>query len=414
MRRLWGVTALLMLAACGGGQRPADEQLAKAASSAEPLKVLLYPYLPKCEGHEGFDLAARRLEREFEARTGHVAAVEIADPDWALYDSKKVAGLLDRGVYDVIEIDTELLGEVVLTGAVRPWARVPAEADWHPAARQAVQLAGAPGIYGIPHYLCGYFIYSRSPEVVKASTSAALGQALDALGTPRINLVGDGMGGWTLSSLYLDAWAELHPDQPASAGLSRPLDEAAARSVTALISLCKHEGRWPCTEEAAGYHLSDLPAQIFGRGEADALWGYSERLHHVIRAAREAGVSTDDIYVAPAPLHSRQRMMTFTDALLLREGCAGECAARAEAFAEYLLSPATLEWLLMADECPEDAPPRYLLPAVKRGFTERLQADRFYRVFKEAMEAASPFPNQGLEAIRDEIEAGVNAAMGVK
>ena len=401
-----GPLSLALCGGCGGPPQPS----ATAAAQPAPLRVLLYPYLPMCPGDAGFSSTAARMSREFTAQTGRPVEITIEDVEGAIYDPTALGEIIAEGRYDVVEVDSETLGSLAETGAIQPWPAPPSLAGWHPAAVAAGELDGAR--YGVPHYLCGYFVFAYEAAPTAADTAAALGEALAALGTPRPDIVGDGMGSWTLASMYIDAWRELHPGASGPDLTDGALDPAAAQAVVDLLRLCRHDGAWPCVDPNSGFDDSPRPAEIFGAGQADAMWGYSERLHHVIAAARAQGLPDPEVHIAPAPLAGRREMMTFTDVLTLRRGCEGDCASGAGAFAAYLTDPATLEWLLMADECPTGTPPRYLLPARLSGYTPRLMADPHYPRFRALMSSAAPYPIRGVVEARRRIEAFVKGMLG--
>lgn len=358
------------------------------------VNVLLFPYVPDCSSTEHFTSMKSRFETEFRSHTGYCANVSIADPNDMLYDSTALSAALgaEKPAYDVVEIDTVLLGELVESKAIRPWDSADA-ADWWPAARTSSTIGGQ--VWGIPHLMCSEFIIARDPAVLRATTSTALATALQKLGTPATNLVGNAKGSWTLPGLYLDAWNDTYPDKDPRSGISTTLDPTVVSPLKVFIDQCKSGSDNGCLSGA--YEAQEKDVEAFASGAADALFGYSERLHFVLRAVKDGST----IGISPAPTGNGARLLTYTDALVLRKGCDGECAAAGKAFASYIDSVETMKWYLGAEECSTKVPPRYLIPATRSAFEiPAIKSDKFYAVIRPAIESATPIPNKGLEGQR--------------
>lgn len=365
------------------------------------MNVLLFPYVPDCSSTEHFASMKSRMETELPARTGYCASVSIADPNDMLYDSGALAAALtaEKPAYDLVEVDTVLLGELVEAKAVRPWEGVDSS-DWLPAARASSTVGGQ--VWGIPHLMCSEFIIARDPSVLRATSAAALAAALEKLGTPATNLVGNAKGSWTLPGLYLDAWNDTYPGKDPRAAISTSLDPKVVAPLRLFLEQCRSGTDNGCLSGA--YEAPEKEAEAFASGAADALFGYAERLHFVLRSARDPAT----IGISPAPVGEGAHLLSYTDALVLRAGCDGECAAAAAAFASYLDSTETMKWYLRAEECSTGVPPRYLIPATRSAFEiPEVKSDRLYAMIRPAIESAVPIPNEGLEArrkaMRDEL-----------
>jgi thiamine pyridinylase len=358
------------------------------------VNVVLFPYVPDCSPTEHFASMKSRIETEFQAKTDYCASVSIADPNDMLYDSKALTTALtaDKPAYDLVEIDTVLLGELVDTKAIRPWEGVDSK-DWLPAARTSSTIGGQ--VWGIPHLMCSEFIIARDPTVLQATTAAGLAAALQKLNTPAINLVGNAKGSWTLPGLYLDAWSDTYPGEDPRDGISTSLDAKVIAPLKLFLDQCKSAADNGCLSGA--YEAQEKDVEAFTSGSADALFGYSERLHFVLRSAKDIAT----IGISPAPAGEGARLLSYTDALVLRTRCDGECAAAATAFASYLDSTETMKWYLRAEECSTRVPARYLIPATRSAFEiPEIKSDRLYAMIRRAIELAVPMPNKGLEAQR--------------
>lgn len=101
-----------------------------------------------------------------------------------------IANLLSRPVtsdgYQLAEVDTVILGDLIEQDAIRPWSNLQRSSDWHSAGARAVTVGSE--IYGIPHWLCGHFVFSRDPKITSARTNAQLIAALKRARPERLDL----------------------------------------------------------------------------------------------------------------------------------------------------------------------------------------------------------------------------------
>ncbi|MDC0711245.1 extracellular solute-binding protein [Stigmatella sp. ncwal1] len=398
------VTCSLM--GCGESQPPAEPRVR--------LRVPLYSYIPDAAGDQ-FQALAQRLESEFEQQ--HPDVDLVVNPSCFkddLYEPSELARSL-RGesdcAYDVVETDTSLLGELVETGAVRPWAALPQGPQWHPAGISASTFQNQ--LYGVPHWLCAHYILSRNEAVSSAQTVDALVQALDALQTPAMNLAANLLGSWNLPSLYLDAWTDTHGPGNVQSAVSTQYDAQVLAGMKALTQGCETAQGNPCidgTYDAA--ENFDLPTHLFADGQADATLGYSERLHTLLkRAPSEATQGT--LRISLAPLGQGNQPLVFTDSFFLGKNCTGDCEQAAVRFVEYMSQASTYAWLLLSEDAPAAGRvPRYLMPAALDVYeTPGLKADPFYPRIGAATRTAAPFPNRGLLNIRKQMRDDILRAL---
>jgi thiamine pyridinylase len=379
----------------------------------------MYPYIPD-SGGDGFQALAAQIEAHFEASHPDVDLVlnPACSKDTDFYDPAGIArSLKGEGecTFDVIETDTALLGELVATGAVRPWPKMPEWVHFHPAALTATKDPSSESTYGVPHWLCNHFIMSRSESVRQAQSSTALVQALAALGTPEPDTAVDMLGSWNLPSLYLDGWADRFGGESLrSAVTTAKYDAGVLDSMHQFVRTCAADGKNPCIDGTYGLTENfDLPAQLFARGKVDSTLGYSERLHTIIKSL-PTGASASAIKISSAPLGGDgSTPILFTDAYFLGVNCTGNCEKAALQFTQYMSEPTTFEWILMSEDAPEAGRvPRYLLPAVPDAYDmPKLRADPFYPVLNTLTRNGVPFPNGGLLSIRKQMEADIKAVL---
>nr|WP_253910567.1 extracellular solute-binding protein [Pyxidicoccus fallax] len=366
------------------------------------LRVPIYPYIPDAAGDQ-FASLLTRLETEFEQQ--HPDVDLVLNPSCFqddFYEPSTIArSLKGEGecAYDVIETDTVILGELVATGAVRPWSRLPENVFWHPAGIASSFHQGK--LYGIPHWLCGHFVISRDEDVRRARTVSDLLQALEARQTPAPDIAGDLLGSWNLPALYLDAWADTNGARRIeSAVTTSHYDPSALDGLRRVTQACETNGANPCVDGTYSDNF-DLAATLFAQGQADATLGYSERLHTILKNLPE-GQSASDIKLSSAPLGEGDRPILFTDSYFLSVRCTGACEQAARRFVDYMSRPSTFEWILMSEDAPAGTRvPRYLVPATLDAFaTPKVRRDPFYPSIALEVLDGMPFPNEGLLDIR--------------
>ena len=381
------------------------------------LRVALFPYIPDANGDKFGELTSR-IKKEFETANPAVSlTLRPFDPNDDFYDLPTVEKWLGGSAipgeaagpqYDLVEVDTILLGELAATKKIATWAKDFPSSDWHPAAKSAVQIFGE--TYGIPHLLCGHFVFSTDKRITKARSISALIKDIKRSNVGGGRFAADILGSWNTPSLYLDGWQDSHRNA-ASSGLLEPLDETVVAKMRSLVGLCVEQNQNPCLTGA--YNDNDVAATLLGEKKIAATIGYSERLHPILKTLK----SPKELSVASAPLGEGSRPLLFTDALVRRSECSGECEKAAQAFAQYLTDPKTQEWIMMSKESQEGRVPRYLLPATLSAFEQlSVKQDPFYPQLRKLIQGGIPYPSFGLyrvrSLLRDAIMNRIKAGQG--
>lgn len=372
------------------------------------FRVALFPYIPDTVGDKYLSMLAR-IEREFEARNQLIDLVlRPLNQNDDFYDSATLSKWLKDnpadGGYDMVEVDTVVLGELVESKLLAPWGAPPGISDWHPAGRSAVSLKGS--IYGVPHWLCSHFIFSRDKRAAKAKTAAKLLAALNKADPAVPNLTADLLGSWNLPALYLDAWADSHGAGGVGSAITATLDPGVMKWFKQLSKQCETGGKNPCIDGT--FDDNDLGAQQFAVGKSDAFLGYSERLSYML----QQGADTKKIRISSAPLGEGKHPILFVDAFVVRRGCDAVCQQTASRFAAYMNEPATQEWILMSRDKGENVVPRYLLPATRSAFrTRAVRRDAHFKRLAEEIEDGAPYPAHGLPAVRKKMRDAILAEL---
>ncbi|WP_394847527.1 extracellular solute-binding protein [Pendulispora brunnea] len=393
MRARIGLFATMLLAVACGGAPQTSGSTDQALTGKRTLRVALYPFIPAdIDGKEGFTKLRAMLEARFEEQNPDVDLVLAEmDPNAAeFYDRAKLAAWL-RDVQDVVEIDTALMGDIA--GELAEW-NDPNRGDWHPAAREAVTYRGRS--YGVPHLQCSHFVYTRDAAVVTAKTVTELAQRLEALPAPALGA--PIRGTWTLPSLFLDAYEDRHPGASLAGVISRPgfPNARLVEGLASLVRTCAVGDTNPCLD--ATYDNPNVAMDDFAAKKTGAYIGFSESLHRILVQRKD----TAPIFVTSAPLGEGSYPLLFTDALVRGKKCKGACARDAQAFADFLTSPATMELVMMGDDL-DSGVPRYLLPATRSAYhSPRVKNDSTYRVLESLTRRAEPYPNRDIyEVVQD-------------
>jgi thiamine pyridinylase len=361
----------------------------QTTSSKKLLRVALFPYIPDSL-NDKYKAMLTRIEHEFE-KENRLIDLELRPIDQSddFYDMSTLTNWLtsdhEHGGYDIVEVDTLLLGDLIASATISAWPKAPGAADWHPAARSVVTINKT--IYGVPHWLCGHFIFTRNDRISRARSVRQLLSALDSANPNIPNLTGNLLGSWNLPALYLDAWADTNGPQRLESAITSSLDPNVMKWFSLFSKECVNGGKNPCIDGT--FEDNDLSAKEFALSKSDAFIGYSERLNYLI----QNGVDRKIIKISSAPLGEGKRPILFVDAFLLRKNCDSSCADAAARFASYMNSPKTLAWLLMSRDSKQKAVPRYLLPATLSAFAAPgVREDIHFNTLKREIAAAAGYP----------------------
>jgi len=361
------------------------------------LKVALFPWIPD-SANDDFESLKERLKKEFERRYPDIElTLRLKKWDDSYYNPPKIAGWLASEKYDLVEIDTVILGDLISAEVIEPWLNQEAS-EFFTAAVQGsvVKDDGTITWWSVPHLLCGFFIVSKSYDIDSATTISELNNAVIEIGKP---IFGNFDSSWDLPSLYLDSLIDngMNRTQAAEA-LEPPLNPKGLAALRNFASFCNFDGSNPCTNGQFDDNWND-PVLKFLSGEAVGYWGYSERLHFTVSELKKAELPTDDLRVNTIPLGDNTIPLLFTDSFVKRVGCAEDpsCSNSVEAFINFINSDWANEEILLSGDAKASGVtgvPRYLLPAKKSAFNiEGIKEDHLYKELKPYAEAGIAMPN---------------------
>jgi thiamine pyridinylase len=402
----FGMLVVFLLTGCATTPRGEASEFGEQPPAAT-LRVALFPFIPD-SGRDNYRSLSDKIKQTFEQKYPTIRVVlrpldPVGDSD-AFYNTDKIQDWLKDagdGGYDVIEIDTVLLGDVVASGLIETWPTMKTE-DWHPVAVRSVTVNEA--VYAVPHLMCGHFLFTRNVSASTAKNVDELSFALRHSGLKTRPLVADLAGSFNLPALYLDAWADGHAAVSPAAALHGPLDDQTVNTFKKFTALCGSDGKNPCLEGT--YHDNPVAAsEEFALDKAQALVAYSESLSRILAARSD----TATIYVSAAPMGLGNRPLLFADAFILRANTPDNVRLAARLFVEFMTGADTQQTLLMSGDVTQNATPRYLLPATLSAFSApRVKRDPYYQKLRELVDGAAPFPNTGFanarKSLRDNLK----------
>ena len=403
-----------------------------AAMSSQQLRVSIFPYIPDLAGDKLAGLT-RFIADEFKKEHGVSVQVEAtADP----YDLMKLKNnyLADgEDAYDVMEVDTVLLGELAKSGrlqALEDHFTVTADVF----ASSAVQsVSYSPHLkshlYGVPTLQCASFLMEladvdhtpKSPLLKDWNTFDQLKEALDReeqASAHRILLAGDFRGSWGLPMFYLDAYVDKHGEGSLYDGIDGPVDDPE------LIEELKEftdygrleSGKNPDIDGEFHDHHDRLIKEVT-ESQHILMYGYSENMGEALQKAAEGNRHKLTLRIISPPLDKSNNLLTYTDAAVVNKSkfADPQRAAHIIKFVEFYTSlPFRTSFAFGRDLPPPVLYPRYVLPARIAFFTETAAAeDEYYREFHAALKHSTPAPNHDIYGKRRALQAQLKKALGI-
>ncbi|WP_342613825.1 extracellular solute-binding protein [Bradyrhizobium sp. NL2] len=407
------VFILLLLGSIGqstGVRATEMEQDCAAKASALPpvqptvLRVALYPFVP--------DRLAlfEKIEAIFECENPGVNVVLISTPNATdnYYDDddekKKGIQFVDADVY---EIDTILLSDFVNLGKIAP-IELPFD-DLAPETVKAVTRNS--NIYGVPHWLCGNFLFYRKSDTATANV-VTWEDLVDTLGKHHGTLLIDFKGHSTLGEWYITALSAMIGMDAAQRQIlnKQPVDPSAIAHLQKILSAC---AVGYCRSQAL-HNNTGFYARAFVRGQARAYIGYSETIYYGLRDAADNCLPTsgcmaeDDIAVRALPRFGANKAETgvgWVDALAIDAKLNGAKKDLAQQFIRRVVSE-DIYIAMLGPEWPYRS--RYLLPA--RTSVRIPDAPLYAQLFKAHADRGTGTAPRLNRALRD-IAQTVNCAL---
>ena len=403
-------------------------------SSEHPLRVSIYP-IPDLAGDKLAGLT-RFIADEFRKEHGVSVTVEVTD-DKHLYNLEKLrnAYLADgEDSYDVMEVDTVLLGELAKSGHLQPLEDhfTVTEDIFASSAVRSVNYSQhlKEHLYGVPTLQCANFLmeladvnYSpKAPLLEEWKSFDQLKKALDRAereSAHRILLAGDFRGSWGLPMFYLDAYVDKHGKGSVYDGIDGKIDDPE------LLEELKEfidYGELPSGKNPDKYgefhkHHDRLIKEVID-SQHILMYACSENLGEALQKAAERKAHKHALRIISPPLDESNNLLTYTDAAVVNKFkfADPQRAALITKFVEFYTSlPIRTSLAFGRDLPPSVLYPRYVLPARTAFFTEKAAAeDEYYQQFHAALKHSTPVPNHDIYGKRKALQAKLLEALGIE
>lgn len=363
------------------------------------LRVNLFPWLPDA-ANDKFKGLMLRIEREFETQTPDVDIQITLSQDNDFYDLASYKHWMNS--FDVIEADAVFLTNLVVPEElIEEWSNV-SDSDWQPIARAAARVNGKS--YAIPHWMCGYFLFSRDTEVAQAQNLKELVTALNSKPDTIPEIAGNLNSSWGTPALYVDSWQDNYSPADPSGALSTRLDAEAIKDLKEFADQCNSGAKNPCLDKT--YKDNTVAQTRFAKKEVETVFGYSEALFDILQAMPPPHVD-GSVLISSLVLGDGSHPLFFMDGFVMPKGRSKEVKAAAAAFIKYMQRPETYTWIVMSQDAP-GAPARYLIPATVSAFTtEPLKSNAYYKTIQATLSKRRNFPNAGLPDVNSQMRDAI-------
>ena len=377
--------------------------LNQTTATATVLKVAPFPYLPDTVGDQLASLV-EFIKTQFEATYPNITLeLRPMNNTDGFYNLSTLSNWLasDGSGYDVVEIDTVLLGDLVVAGLLTPQFVLPDHhSDWMPLTTNVVEFNQA--LYGYPHIMCATFLFTRDDRVADALT---IDQLVDALGNTSVEnyrLVGNLNSSWDLPVLWLKSYQDSSSvDSDSIAFALHEYEHQSFESLRKLARLCDRTGSSNYCLDGTFQSDPDMAALLFAKQQAKAIFGYSENLVRILKNTSPEDYNNIKIIPIPVGTLQNQPLLT-TDAYVFRRNMSVNVLNAARAFVEFMATPRMQAAVVASGDSPHpNTLPRYLLPMSKSAYNESLLANNhFYQRFFRNLTGLA-CPTAGFMTIRD-------------
>ena len=354
------------------------------------LKFGLYPYIPDL-GNDNLQGLKDFIKKEFESE--HPDITLTVSSMWKPYNLEKVVGCFKNESFDILEMDTLLLGEMVDEGVVQ-------ELDLSEHQLQGVFLDSCMDAvtyketcYGVPTLSCANFLlelklvtgdgdgtgvrsslktgFNNLPEVVEHHRHVFKGTR---------EHVSDSRGKWTLPMMYLDAYTAVNGSKSFLEGAHAPINVADDSIVL------KH---MKCTWS------KDSSEEDVSESDHFMKYGYSELLAQFMADKMSKGKKIHASCIMAPP---GDNLLTFTDAIVFNKKCFSD--GKQEAIIKFMKFYTSLSFrnkFAAGADLKEPHPPRYVMISRKDFYTEGFGAsDENYKELHPKLLSSVAAPNHGL------------------
>lgn len=367
-----------------------DRYLSFTGQAQHTLSVLLYPYLPTTP-EANFQPMVQRIVNEFQHKNPQILlnAVISQDLEYDTYIYSNLPNLLGENGFDLVELDTLMLGYAVDSNLILPASQAISTSKFWEVGLEASTYNNQ--LYGFPTWLCSYFLFGRNPDISQVKSVPELLNYLSHKPPLKPRLIANFNSDWNAIGFYLDGYTDLFGFDRVTEALEKPIDPQVIKNLVKMSSECAVNETNGCVNN---YYNEDPNAgyQDFSGG-ADSFIGFSENSFYI----RLSDTKHLPLFATPAPYGNQLEPLVFTDTLAVNSStCKNEqCQANAVKFIDYMSSVETKLWIAFSEDLDSGTPPRRSLPAIKAFYEQpRVQQDELYPQFAPVVKnQKANFPN---------------------
>lgn len=392
------------------GRKGPDQTLVLNGRQTRVLNVSLYAFLPTLPGDD-FSGLVDHVVQTYQAQNPQVLLNAVLNPNVDVYSFDNLPTLLGPSGFDVIELDTLLMGFLANEKLINQ-AQVTGEAPL-PVAIQAASVGGQ--LYGIPSWLCMDFLYSADSRILQQTSLSSLLSYLKPP-TGKTPLIAVYNGSWRLPSMYINGYVQAYGYGRIAEATQMPPDDAVIANLVALTDTCAVGEVNKCTNGAYKNTVGESNGaleHVFTSGQASNSTGFSEQSFYI----NHYGPVTP-LYATPAVWGPSPQPLLFSDAFVSSAATCGgatPCAGDASTFTALMTGREMKNFIVESRDLGPGAPKRTLLVS-NAAFWDQPQIlnDPLYRQYSKALPTAKPFPNAFTKTLKADMGGQICDALKAK
>jgi len=264
--------------------------------------------------------------------------------------------------------------------------------------------------YAVPTWTCGNYIFCRQNMDPFKEGFDPLSIFLKFLSLP-VALNSDLQGGWTLGSLYADAYIDTYGPESIGNVFKMPLDSTVLNYLKKLSTLCDntsecehHEETAPPNECLNKFHGDEtLFVSEYAEGKVSASMSFGEFLSKYILAGLVMDAEHPQ-YIISAPLGTNSHPMLYIDAQVINVNCVGQCLIDSLEWIKFFHSQDISSLIALAQDIPDRKSFRYLAPSMREFYSlPAVASDPIYPQVFAIIEKAVAFPSSGFPEVHNQM-----------
>ncbi len=385
-----------------------DRILILNGQQTRTVNALLYPYIPTLQGN--FNALETYIINTYQASNPQVLLNAVFDPNINIYDFATLQQVLGPDGFDIAEVDMSFLGFLV-TNKLITSAKISGDPPFQ-VAQQAATFNGT--LYAVPSWLCSDFVFYFGNQGDLSKLTLRQLRALRAAAQWRV-LVSDFDGSWTLTSIYLMAYAQKYGYQNLQQAFTMPPDASVIADLNEFAVLCNAADGNPCIDGTYHDGFDGVVEKAFATGQSTFEIGFSERSFFI--SLYDTVPGTLVLFPVQWTGSNNGTMLFYTDGFVTNSSTcsSGLCPGDTQAFSTLMTSAAMKSYIAFSQDLPPGTPPRHLIVATQPFWNlNSVKNDPLYQQLAQLVTPNSglfPFPNYFTQQQEQTMATGVCGAL---